>query len=325
MHQYINKSIFFKAIKISLAAITAIGIAQLLGLNFAVSAGTVAILTIQPTKKETVKTAVDRLMAFIIALGISFCCFQWFGLQMRAFMIYLLFFILVCQMFGWYSAMSMCSVLVSHFLTRGSMSAEAVANEVLIFAIGVCIGILANLHLHQDKDYIKELEEYTDEQIRIILRRMSERIVDQDMSDYNEEGFVHLKDHIRKAKNVADINYKNKLRNADVYDIEYIRMRDRQCGVLYEMYKSVRRLETTPVTAGKISEFLKEMAKEYHRDNKGKEMLERFHEMDNNLKKKPLPIERKEFEDRAKLFVLLRNIEELITIKIEFAEKYANK
>ena len=71
-----KKVIFLNTLKISLAAILAIVTAKLVKLDFAVSAGIVAILSVQPTKKETLKTALDRLLAFLIALVISISLFN---------------------------------------------------------------------------------------------------------------------------------------------------------------------------------------------------------------------------------------------------------
>lgn len=321
----LNKQIFVNTLKIVVAAIASIVIARAAGLNFDVSAGIVAILTIQPTKKETIKTAVGRLLAFLTALFIAYISFRISGYTISAFFLYLAVFIFVCQLLHWYSAMAMNSVLISHFLTVGNMSIQSVTNEMLIFIIGVGVGIIANLHLHKNVNYIEELKNGTDEQIKRILARMSERILNHDISDYNGECFFKLRNLIRKAKNVAEENYNNQFNNSDIYDIEYIKMRDRQYQVLYEMYKSVRNINTTPITAERISLFLKEISDVYNEDNTGRELMDKFAEMDESMKLQPLPVERKEFEDRARLFVLMRYMEEFIQIKIEFAEKYLKK
>ena len=249
----INKATIFNTIKFTSAAILAIVIATALRLDYAVSAGIVAILSIQPTKRETVKTAIGRLLAFLCALLIAFVCYGLLGYTLWSFGIYLLLYIFVCQILGWYSSMAVNSVLVSHFLTAGIMDITTILNECGIFFIGVSIGLLANMHLRKNVDYIEELKESTDNQIRKILHRMSERILDSDISDYNGDCFLILWDSIRKAKNVAEENYNNQLGKGDVYDKEYIYMRESQCQVLYEMYKNVRHIHTTPITEKKIS------------------------------------------------------------------------
>ena len=70
------KSIITNTIKITLAAVLAILCAQALKLDFAVSAGIVAILSVQPTKKETLRTALSRMLAFAVALVISITLFN---------------------------------------------------------------------------------------------------------------------------------------------------------------------------------------------------------------------------------------------------------
>ena len=319
----INRNLLFKTFKIAAAAVVAILLAYILRLENPLSTGIVAILTIQPTKKETFKTALGRLLAFICATVIAYACFQILGFNVPAFCVYLFIFIFICHICGWYSAMAMVSVLISHFLLANTMNIKLIANESAIFIIGAGVGLLANLHLKRNVDYMEELRNKTDSQIKKILSRMAERIIDKDISDYNGECFDVLRDSIRKAKNLAEENYNNQLINGDTYDREYICMREKQCFVLYEMYKSVRSMETTPLTAEKISGFLKDTAEAYHKDNTVEELLEKFYELDKSMKNKPLPIERTEFEDRARLYVLLRNIEEFLKLKSEFAKKYS--
>ncbi len=317
-----NKHILINTFKIVAAAIISICIAHLAGLKYEVSTGIVAILTIQPTKRETIETAFGRLLAFVIALAISFVCFNIFGFTLTAFFVYLIFFILVCQIFGWTSAMTMNSVLISHFLSEKDMGLMAVLNEMMIFGIGVSTGIIANMHLRKNVDYIEELKDSTDEQIRKILEQMSVRILNHDMSDYNSDSFFQLREHIRIAKNVAVQNYKNQLGREDIFDVEYIRMRDKQYLVLYEMYKFARHLDAKPITAEKLSEFMREMSVSYNRDNRCEELMEHFREMDKYMKAAPLPVERREFENRATLFGLMRHMEEFLQIKIDFAKKF---
>lgn len=319
--KYISKEILLNTVKISAAAILATGIAIALELNYALSTGAVAILTILPTKRETVKTAAGRLLAFLSALGIAFGCYRVLGFHFRGYAAFLLLYILVCQIVGWYSSMAINSVLMSHFLSAGTMTFSGVVNEASIFLIGMSIGVIANMHLRKNADYIEELKEDTDNQIKKILHHMSQRILNNEVSAYNEDSFRILIESIDKAKYVAYTNYNNQLRVRDREDIEYIHMRERQCEILYEMYKNIRQIHTTPFTAGKISAFLEEMSSAYHKENTGIALMEQFRKMDKSMKGKPLPTDRAEFEDRARLFYLLRQIEEFIQVKVDFLKQ----
>ena len=312
------KKIGINWIKLSLAVTIAIELAMLLNLEFEISAGIVAILTIQPTKKETISTALGRLVAFVIALIIAFICFSILGITKSAFLIYIMIYIFVCYLFNWNNAITMNSVLVSHFVMLERMDVSQVVNEVLIFAIGVGIGIIANLHLHKKVDYIEKMKKEADRQIIWILRRMSERILNKDLPNYNSECFKVLEKQLRDAKNLAEENYNNQFRKNDIYDIEYLSMCERQYIVLYEMYRNVSKLGSKPITAEKVANFFAYMADEFDKNNDGKELMKQFREMDMYMKSQPLPVIRQEFEDRARLFNLMRKIEEFICIKMEF-------
>lgn len=318
MNSRINTKTVMNTGKVAGASMLAILIAQSLHLDFAVSAGIIAILTIQPTKKETIRTAAGRLLAFIGALVIAYLCFRVFGFRLAGFFCYLVFFILFCQCFRWYHAIAMDSVLISHFLTFSNMGWGAVANEAGIFFIGTVMGILVNLHLHKNTGYMEQLKTETDEQIKRALHRMSERILDKNLSGYDGKCFQELDRSIRKAKNIAETNFLNQFGNKDTKDMEYISMREQQIHVLYEMYKRVRNIRTKPLTARTISQFLEKMSAVYHRENSGQELLKDFYRMDESMKSLPLPVERAEFEDRAELYTLLRYMEEFILIKKDF-------
>lgn len=71
-----TRQILINTLKISFAAVMAILVAKALRLEFAVSAGIVAILSVQPTKKETLNTALSRFYAFAIALAVSALLFN---------------------------------------------------------------------------------------------------------------------------------------------------------------------------------------------------------------------------------------------------------
>ncbi len=319
-----NKKLIQNSVKIISAALAAIAIATLLELEFAISAGIISILTIMPTKRETIRTAMGRLYAFGVALALAYVCFSLLGYTVSAFCVYLALFIVVCQIFHWYSAMAMNSVLISHFVTMESMGAAALLNEVLLFAIGVGCGIIVNMHLRKKTDDMLQLQQQTDGQIIKILFRMSERILDKDLTDYNGECFKVLRNLIYEAGLLAKENYNNELRSEDTFDIDYIDMRSEQCDVLYEMYKTIRKLNTSPITAGKLSEFLADTAEAFEKSNNVKDLLAKLEVLKDYMKSRPLPVTREEFEDRARLFSLMSSMEEFLHIKETFAEKYSS-
>ena len=298
------------SVKMIFAAIFSIFVAQLFNLDFAISAGIVAILTIQPSKRETFSTAIARFYGFVIAIVISFICFKIFGITTLGFFVYLAIYVFICQKFRWYSAIAMNSVLISHFLSIGVMNFQTIVNESLIFLIGVLFGILVNLHLHKNVKEMNRLKNLLTEQVQKIINRMSQRIIDQTLQNYDGKCFIQLNKDFYLAKEIADVNYKNQLKKDDT-DIKYLENLGNQIGILYEMYKRVKNIKTQPSTAKIISDFLQKVSEEYPIQN-NEILLNEFNELWNEMKNRPLPQTRQEFEDRAELFTLLELIEEFL-------------
>lgn len=151
---------------------------------------------------------------------------------------------------------------------------------------------------------------------------MAERVTDREPADYNGDCFLVLRSMIWRAREAAEENYKNQFKKEDTFDLEYVAMREQQCQVLFEMYKSARELDGNPATAKVIADFLRLIVKTYGKENDGSMLKKVFIQMDQYMKQQPLPVSRREFEDRARLFAMMRHIEEFLQIKIDFAKKY---
>jgi len=310
------------SLKIITAAILAIIIAQLLKMDFAISAGIVAILSVQPTKKETLNTALARFYAFLIALFIAGVCYNTIGFNAYAFFAYLLIFIPFCQFFGFYSAMAMDSVLISHFITLKSFTHTEIINELGLFLIGVSFGILANIFLHKKTDKIESLKNEADEQIRQILYKMSQKILNLDFASYNGDCFKKLDQAILEAKIFARENSNNQFRKADDFDEKYIEMREKQREILQEIYQCIIELKTVPSTAKRVSDFFQKVSLEYEKNNDVLDLIDELQKIQTEMKEIKLPQNRDEFEDRAILFVMLKRMNDFLKVKRDFYVTY---
>lgn len=311
-----------KAFKIALAAVLSILTANLLGLQYAVTAGIITVLSIQNTKRETLKTARNRGLAFLCALILAFLCYSLLGFRVGAFIVYLFFFALLCLSAGWGEAIAMDSVLISHFLTEQSFGAEMLVNELLLFVIGTFFGILINLHLRKKEGEFERLSRQVDEEIKGIIHRMSENLRREDKTEYNSDCFARLEDKIRLAKECALRNWNNTLWSQTFYEIDYIRMRENQSRVLRNIYDSIVQIRMLPTQTMQVATFFEEIEAQYHRDNDVEDLLEILEKMLADMKLEKLPESREEFEARALLFYTLMQLKEFLRLKNLFVVKY---
>ena len=310
-----------KALKISLAVILSIITANLLELQFAVTAGIITILSIQNTKRETLKTARNRGLAFVCALILSAFCYKIIGFTIPAFITYLFFFTMVCLTAKWSEAIAMDSVLISHFLSEGRFDNALLYNEVLLFVIGTSFGILVNLHLRKKEQEFERLAAEVDEEIKGIIHRMSVYLCLEDKTDYKSDCFTRLGDKIDKAKVCALQNWNNTLWKTTAYELEYIKMRENQSRVLANIYQSIIMIKILPKQTVQVADLLQQIEQQYHRNNDVSKLLAKLEEMLVYMKEEPLPEDRTEFEARAVLFYMLKQLEEFLMLKKHFITK----
>ena len=306
------------SLKIAVAAVISIALAGELGLRYSATAGIITVLSIRNTKKETLKSAVYRGIAFFCALALAASCFFVFGYTLCAFALYLLLFALLCLCAGWKEAIAMDSVLITHFYGEKSMSGELLVNEAMLFLIGTAMGILVNLHLHRKEGEFARLADQVDDQIREILRRMSRWLPREDKADYHSHCFEKLEEALEKAKLCAAANYDNHLFGRDSYELDYIRMRERQSILLQEIYSNIKKLEHLPKQAEQVAELIGEIERGYHRENTVEGLLERLQRLFLEIKGQSLPVSREEFEARAILFYILMQLRTLLQLKRDF-------
>lgn len=327
-----------KSLKIALAAVLAMALAQALGLENAVTAGIITILSIQGTKLETLKTAGKRALAFLCALLLAGACYGLLGYTVWAFGVYLFLFVLLCLAMRWQEAIAMDSVLVSHFLVKGCFW-PLLGNEALLFIVGTGFGILVNLHLRSRREQFTRLSDRVDGLIKEILGEMARRLNGEYGSDGEENAPTampqgvpgqpreqepwqaqeqELLQALRQAEDCAVANYGNTPFSRDTYELDYVRMRQRQAVILQAVHENIRGLSYLPCQARQVAQLLERVRQEYHRYNNVEGLLAQMEELFVDMQTQPLPQSREEFEARAVLYYVLRQMEELLKIKRQF-------
>ncbi|WP_230399809.1 aromatic acid exporter family protein [Novisyntrophococcus fermenticellae] len=314
----LNRDKIIKGVKIAFAAVLAIAAAAELGLEYSATSGIITVLSIQNTKKETLNSARNRTLAYLCALLLSAASFYFLGFTLFAFACYLLLFALLCLYMGWEEAIAMDSVLITHFLAEQSMSAAMLINETALFFIGTTVGILVNMHLRKKKSLFEKLADGVDEQIKGILSTMAYRLIEDKESNENSDRLEQLKETLRQAMECALNNYNNALWKKDTSEVDYIQMREKQSIILQDIYDNLNRISCLPRQANQVGILLKRIENDYHRDNTVTELLQELDILLLDLKNQELPNSREEFETRAILFYILKQIERLLMIKREY-------
>jgi len=309
-----------KVSKIAIGSTLAILLANAIGLNYSISAGIITLLTIQDTKKETIFISLKRLVAFIFASILALLLFPNFGFTTIPFGIFLFLFVGGCSIVKLQDGIAMNSVLATHYILSESISISMITNEALLLFIGAGIGTLINLFMPSNVKQIKEVQVRIEADLRKILFRMAYFLRESDKSEYKDRCFTPLKEDINLGATYAYTNMNNTLFQESEYFIRYMEMRKHQLQILAEIYDKIISLRSVPKQVIPISQFIESIANSLAESNNAKGLLLLEQKLEEEYRQSSLPITREEFEDRAVLYMILKDFKMFLLIKEQFAD-----
>ena len=307
-----------KLIKYVTGSVAAVLLAAALQLQFAYAAGIITLLTIQDTKKETVRVTVKRMIIFFIMTILSAMIFPLAGYHVWAFGIVLIPYLLCCMALDMKEAIAPIAVLCTHYISAQSCSATMIINEFLVLIIGAGIGTLWNLFMPDGKRHLIVYQRIVDDKIVNILKRMALYIEREDKSDYTGSCFDELDAMLADLKKEALRYMNNHLITEDDYYYEYMLMRARQCNILKRIYADIIRLTATPEQGKKLADFIQKAADEFTEQNDVSTLLSELEKLHSDYERQELPVTRQEFENRSMLYHILEDMKSFLEIKRKF-------
>ncbi len=308
-------------LKTGVGSAVAILIANAFGLLYSPSAGIITLLTIQNTKKETLSIAVKRMEAFVLAVLLSYLIFRGIGYTPYAFGVFVALFVALCFLFDLKDGISMNAVLMTHFLIEGHMSLSLIWNEIGILVIGMGTGILLNLIMPRNMGRIRREQLWLEEEMKKAVRAMEGQLKRQG----EEPDFMQLEQLARKLLESAYEEAGNRLLSDTRYFVSYLEMRKLQIEVLKEIASDIKQMNALPVQAGKIAEFLGHIAASFHEKNNVTGLLTILEQLKEYFRNDRLPQTREEFENRATLYQIMKELEYFLMLKRNFILEQENE
>lgn len=315
-------TVSLRAIKIALATTIAILIAQAFQLEYSVSAGVVAILSVLDTKKSSVTIALQRVGSTILALSIATILFQLVGFNTIVFGLYLLIYIPLAYKLNVEVGIAPCSVLVSHLLLEQSTSVTWLANELALMVIGAGIAILFNWYMPSKENELLQLRDKIEEKMQQVLMNFALVLREGSLNEKGELLIEELAIDLRNAEKMAYIESNNQLLSEyDDYMIQYIDMRQQQAKILAEMSVDISVCSLPTKQNEILAQLFQQTAAQLHESNPVIDLTKDIESLLNDFRKSDLPKTRDEFENRAALFVLLNDFSRFIQLKKDFFEQ----
>ena len=310
-----------KIAKVIVSAFVALLVAQALNLSTPSAAAIIAILSVMDTKKVSLAATGQRLAAAVLALVIGMGIFAVFGFDVMSFGLYLLCYIPLAYLVKVDIGVAPSTVLVIHLWTQQQLSFELFVNELLLVTIGAGVAILLNWYMPSYRQEIERVREEIEDKMREVLLKMSGFL---SIGNGKNDGEVLqlLKEKLNEAREYVRLEAENHLTKEVTYDYQYFEMRRDQSKLLEIMATNLNEFRWDGEEMAILSEMFKQTAQQLAEQNTASQLIDDIEDLLEQFRERPLPQTRREFEKRAQLYQLLRDLKRFVQLKVDFFQTY---
>ena len=310
-----------KIAKVIVSAFVALLVAQALNLSTPSAAAIIAILSVMDTKKVSLAATGQRLAAAVLALVIGMGIFAIFGFDVMSFGLYLLCYIPLAYLLKVDIGVAPSTVLVIHLWTQQQLTFELFVNELLLVTIGAGVAILLNWYMPSYRQEIERVREEIEDKMREVLLKMSGFLT---IGNGKNDGEVLqlLKEKLSEARSYVRLEEENHLTKEVTYDYQYFEMRRDQSKLLEIMAANLNEFRWDGEEMAILSEMFKQTAQQLAEQNTASQLIDEIEDLLEQFRERPLPQTRREFEKRAQLYQLLRDLKRFVQLKVDFFQTY---
>lgn len=304
----------YRTMKTAIAAPFALWIAELLQLDNYASAGIIAVLCIQPTRKKSLLTAWHRLGAGLVSIGFIFVIFEFIGYHPLSVGILLLTFIPVTIYLKLVPGIVTSLVILFHFYTAGEVTWTLIGNEIAIMTIGIGSALMLNVYMPSLDSKLQNIQKDVEVNYQQIFKALASYLHKEKESLPNEEMSETAK-LFKQAEILVMRDVENHFYRDEHAYKDYFIMRTRQFDLLERMMPLISPLKEVTEQSHRIADLFEDLADSIYPDNPVQNHLDTVERLKVQFEQDDLPQTRQEFEIRANLFRLIYEIEQYLIIK----------
>lgn len=307
----------YRTLKTALGTTLAIMLAQLLGLESFASAGIITILCIKATKKKSVQASVSRVVACLIAMGYSTLFFELFGYYAVTIGLILLFFIPTTVRFKVNEGIVTSSVIILHLYSSNGITLSLLVNETILIIVGVGVALIMNMYMPSVEHKLKEYQQKIEANFSTILMEIVKYVRDNDYT-WDGKELTETSKWLAEAKSLAFRDVENHFLREENYYYRYFDMREKQFEIIERVLPLVTNIPSIVKQSDILADFILELSENVHPHNTAIIYLKKLEEMEKRFRNMKLPVTREEFESRAALLQLMRELERYLLLKHSF-------
>ena len=316
------RKIIMLSLKIGIGSSLSLYIAEYLGLNYAVSAGTITLLSLMASKWGTVRLSGYRIISFLTTVLVAWILFTYIKSEWLAYGILLTLIVFMAEILQWRATISVNCVIAAHLVTYSDFSDQAVWNEFKLVFIGIVVALVFNLfngNTEHKKHIVSQMRDI-EKRLQFIVGALSAYLSNKDMERNVWGDICKLENDISDCIKEAYEYQNNTFYSHPEYYISYFEMRKSQCQIIHNLHQEMRKMRTMPKQAKIVAEYMLYLTDYIDEHNNPEKQKQKLDNICNEMKADELPKTREEFESRAVLYHVLMDIEEFLKCKQNFIE-----
>ena len=316
-----NKETWVQVFKIGIGSSIAILWAEWLGLTYATSAGIVALLTIQNTRKDTFHLAIKRILSFSVTMCIAAFCLQCIPIHFFSFGIFMLLLVSISYRLDWNGAISVNAVIGTHIIfVEKSLTWYLVWNEAIMVLIGIVIAVIFNWRMPDKEKELQTDIEHIDSYMEENLKAIADHLSNHSKLNKDKKHLKALLNHVNKAIDKAYTNKNITLKSHSEYYINYLYLRKEQCEILLHVYYIVAHHDFIVEEAAIVAEVLRDMAEHLLVVKEIGQLKHQIDKVSHGIICGDMPQNHQEFEGKAVLYQLLCELREFLWYQEKFVD-----
>lgn len=296
-------------------------IAYFLGLTYYLSAGIIAIISIQKTKKLSLTIAFKRSILVVISLLVSNVMFVLLGHNLYAYFLFIIFIIVISYVLNLKEGTIPSIVIVTQLLIYPTFSIEFTLETLLLYVISISTSLLFNV-FYPSESMIKldklrnELDDTLKKQVLTIKDNITNHVTSCSRT-------LELEKQIEKTLNrINQITGDLIMRNHQEL-LMYSNMRNKQFDILKNICSHSEKLNNHYPQTDIMEDYLNKLSLDIGVKNLAQQHLNEVESMLSKFKNDQLPITRDEFEHRAELYYMMQEIKQFLVLKVNYHKHYS--
>lgn len=307
----------FRVIKTAIATLMAILVADALGVTGPLSAGLLAVLGVDVTRKRSIKTISARFFASLLGLVFACVLFEMLGFHYWVLAIYILVAFPAIARANFKEGIVTSSVVVFRVYGNGSITMQSLWTQIELLVIGLGSALIVNLaYMPRASDQMVEIRKRVDKQFSIIFSKIAESLRNPD-DIWNGKEIIEAGKEIRKGKEAAHRAMENQMLHPDETWSIYFYMRKEQLESIQNMMQLVSHVYRKLPQADDVAELFDQLSRDVTEEiytGRTEFLLSRLEE---EFKRMELPATREEFEIRSAILQLNRELSLYLKLAIK--------